>query len=334
MRFLDLKGMNNFFFRTCLTIALLFFAFFHVEAQRRKETVVRDTIWIMDGKEYTYNPLKKNIPTTSPEKDNKLVTTKTTNYRSLVDSLRLVDHLSIDLDSLASEILSKDSIFSTEWCTECVFEETDQKEFPDSIFFDLLKNSEDFYYNQWGTFFWGYGPRWGRMHRGLDLGLTTGDTIRSTFNGIVRYAEFNNGGFGNCVVVRHFNGIETLYAHMSEILVKPGQLVFTSDVLGLGGSTGRSDGPHLHFETRFKGQSFDPLKIFNKDNFTIHSNLLVLKKGDLIDPEIPRRYHVVKKGETLSQIARKYRTSISNIQKLNGIKNVNKIAVGKRLIVG
>ncbi len=172
------------------------------------------------------------------------------------------------------------------------------------------------------------------MHRGLDLGLTTGDTIRSTFNGIVRYAEFNNGGFGNCVVVRHFNGIETLYAHMSEILVKPGQLVFTSDVLGLGGSTGRSDGPHLHFETRFKGQSFDPLKIFNKDNFTIHSNLLVLRKKDLIDPEIPRRYHVVKKGETLSQIARKYRTSVTNIQRLNGIKNVNKISVGKRLIVG
>lgn len=144
-----------------MTIALLFIAFFHVEAQRRKETVVRDTIWIMDGKEYNYNPLKKNIPTTSPEKDKKLVTTKTTNFRSLVDSLRLLDYLSSDLDSLAREILSKDTIFSTEWCTECVFEETDQKEFPDSIFFDLLKNSEDFYYNQWGTFFLGIWTKMG-----------------------------------------------------------------------------------------------------------------------------------------------------------------------------
>lgn len=153
MRFLDLKGMINFFFRACLTIALLFIAFFHVEAQRRKETVVRDTIWIMDGKEYNYNPLKKNIPTTSPEKDKKLVTTKTTNFRSLVDSLRLLDYLSSDLDSLAREILSKDTIFSTEWCTECVFEETDQKEFPTQFFLTYSKIQKTFIITNGEPFF-------------------------------------------------------------------------------------------------------------------------------------------------------------------------------------
>ncbi len=153
MKYLDPKGMNKIFFRTCLTISLLFFVLSHVEAQRRKETVIRDTIWIMDGKEYTYNPLKKNIPATSPEKDKKIGKTSTTNYRSLVDSLRLLDYLSINLDSLAGDILSKDSIFSTDWCTECVFEESDQKEFPDSIFLNYSKIQKTFIITNGEPFF-------------------------------------------------------------------------------------------------------------------------------------------------------------------------------------
>lgn len=317
--------------------ALFFLSLETVNAQRRRNTVQRDTIWIMDGKYYTYDPLKKAAPVLPTElvaNNNKPVKKK--DYRSLVDSLSQLPAFSLNEDSLVAEILLRDSIFNSSWCTTCVFEDNDKKVMPDSVLVELIKDSEKYLYNQWGTFFWGYGPRWGRMHRGLDIGLVTGDTIRSSFNGIVRYAEFNTGGFGNCVVVRHFNGIETLYAHMSEILVRPGQLVFTSDVLGLGGSTGRSDGPHLHFETRYKGQSFDPLKIFNKDTYTIHKELLVLQKKDIQDPTPPaatRKYHTVKQGETLSQIARKYRTSVASLQRLNGLKNANKISVGKRLIV-
>ena len=174
------------------------------------------------------------------------------------------------------------------------------------------------------------------MHRGIDLGLNTGDTLRSVFNGIVRYAQFNEGGYGNCVVIRHFNGLETLYAHMDQILVASGQLVFSSDVIGLGGTTGRSDGPHLHFETRYKGRSFNPLNIFDKNSGSLHADNIVLRKKDITDPFIPKpekKYHKVKGGETLSQIARKYGKTTSQLQMLNGIKNSNLINIGQQIRV-
>jgi len=176
------------------------------------------------------------------------------------------------------------------------------------------------------------------MHRGIDLSLNFGDTIFSSFNGIVRYAQWNDGGYGNCVIVRHFNGIETLYAHMSKIIVTPGQLVYAYEPLGLGGSTGRSTGPHLHFETRYKGHSFDPLKIFNKDLFTLHSDTLRLTTYDITDPIIPKnvsskKYHIVKSSENLSQIAKKYKTTVYQIQKLNGLANINRIKAGQKIRV-
>ena len=290
-----------------------------------------DTLWIYEGKEYDYNPLKK--PTAQPAS---VTITDNSDSRILVDSLGINSKLTFDRDELSEQILKNDSLFKEYWFPEDVFPVLSPIGDNDSIQITLVQGQEMFYYNYWGQFNWGYGPRWGRMHRGIDLGLNTGDTIRAVFNGIVRYAQFNKGGFGNCVVIRHFNGLETLYAHLDKILVTSGQLVFSSDVIGLGGTTGRSNGPHLHFEIRYKGRSFDPLKIFNKDSRSLHSNNIILRKKDITDPYIPKpekKYHKVKGGETLSQIAVKYGKTTSQLQKLNGIKDSNKINIGQQIRV-
>lgn len=290
-----------------------------------------DTIWIHQGVEYDYNPLKK-----PPIQPITVTITENSDFRIRVDSLGTHSKLTFDRDKLSTQILKNDPLFKEHWFPEDVFPSLSPIEENDSVHIALIQGQEMFYYNYWGEFNWGYGPRWGRMHRGIDLGLKTGDTLRATFNGIVRYAQFNKGGYGNCVVIRHFNGVETLYAHLDKLLVTSGQLVFSSDVIGLGGTTGRSDGPHLHFETRYKGRSFNPLKIFDKDSLSLHTDHLVLRKKDITDPYIPKpkkKYHTVRGGETLSQIAGKYRTTISKLQKLNGLKNVNRINIGQRIRV-
>ena len=163
-----------------------------------------------------------------------------------------------------------------------------------NINLDLLIGTENFFFNSLRSFNWGYGPRWGRMHRGLDLGLETGDTIRSTFNGIVRYAEFNNGGYGNCVIISHMNGLETLYGHLSKISCKSGSFVFAGQVIGLGGSTGRSTGPHLHLEFRYLGQSIDPLHLVDSTSWKLKSNRFVLLPSHMKDPD---RYIIQKTSQ-------------------------------------
>ena len=105
----------------------------------------------------------------------------------------------------------------------------------------------------------GYGWRWGRMHYGIDYSGCNRDTSRSVWDGVVRYAERGyNGGYGNLVVVRHFNGLETYYAHHWSLLVQEGDTLSAGEGIGIIGSTGRSTGPHLHFEVRFLGVPIDP----------------------------------------------------------------------------
>lgn len=212
----------------------------------------------------------------------------------------------------------------------------------DTTRLELLVGTEKYYYNYFGSFNWGYGPRWGRMHRGWDLGLEVGDTVRANFNGVVRYAEYNDGGYGNCVIVSHLNGIETLYGHLEEILCERGDLVFAGEVLGLGGSTGRSTGPHLHNEWRYRGHSFDPIIGVDTTTQSLKANELVLTSNLFAPPTSAelskssgtrKTYHSVRSGETLSSIARKYKTSVSKIIKLNNLKNPDRLKIGQKLRV-
>lgn len=125
----------------------------------------------------------------------------------------------------------------------------------------------------------GYRKSFGRMHRGVDLKANIGDTIYAAFNGKVRLTKFDRDGYGFYVVVRHDNGMETVYGHLSKFLVKQNQYVRSGQPIALSGNTGRSTGPHLHFETRYMGIALNPEKIFDFVNGVAHKDVYVFNKG-------------------------------------------------------
>ncbi len=191
-----------------------------------------------------------------------------------------------------------------------------------------------------------FGPRWGRWHSGVDLDLETGDPVYAAFDGIVRVVAFDGGGYGRFVVVRHYNGLETLYGHLSSQSVESGQLVKAGDLLGLGGSTGRSTGSHLHFETRYEGNPFAPLEIYSFPANTIKGEhyLLTAKVWDYLrgggnqmeyasgEKRRTRKtfWYRVRRGDTLGEIADKTGISVSQLKRLNRVSS-NRLPVGKRL---
>lgn len=123
-----------------------------------------------------------------------------------------------------------------------------------------------------------FGKRVMNYHKGIDIGARFGDTIYSAFDGKVRVATYNPRGYGNFVVIRHYNGLETLYAHMSRITVKTNDYVKSGQPIGLAGSTGRSTGVHLHFETRFCGQAIDPEEMISFRHGETTIDTFVFKK--------------------------------------------------------
>lgn len=124
----------------------------------------------------------------------------------------------------------------------------------------------------------GYRPRFGRMHYGTDISLHIGDTIRAAFSGKVRLTKYEGRGYGYYVVVRHNNGMETVYGHLSRFLVKPDQVVKAGEPIALGGNTGRSTGPHLHFETRYLGIPINPAAIIDFENGLPHKDIFAFDK--------------------------------------------------------
>lgn len=123
-----------------------------------------------------------------------------------------------------------------------------------------------------------FGSRWGRQHKGLDIKVYIGDTIRSAFNGKVRMVKYERGGYGNYIVIRHPNGLETIYGHLSKHLVKENQVVRAGDPIGLGGNTGRSTGSHLHFETRLCGVALNPAMFFDFRNQDVVADQVLFRK--------------------------------------------------------
>lgn len=185
-----------------------------------------------------------------------------------------------------------------------------------------------------------YGWRRRRMHRGVDLKLTIGDTIRSAFDGKVRIRKLEGirKGYGYYLVVRHPNGFETVYGHLSKFLVNKDDEVKAGQPIALGGNTGRSTGPHLHFEFRVAGIAIDPTNIidFNSEDFRPKNQVYVFrqKKAKLEAEGLgsgDAAYHRVKSGDTLGSIARKYGTSVSRLCKLNGIKSTSLLRIGQRI---
>lgn len=126
---------------------------------------------------------------------------------------------------------------------------------------------------------YGYRPRFGRVHRGIDLKLAVGDTVHAAFDGKIRMTKFERRGYGYYVVIRHDNGMETVYGHLSRFLVKPDQRVKAGEPIALGGNTGRSTGPHLHFETRFMGVAINPTQIIDFENKVTHKDVFSFNKA-------------------------------------------------------
>jgi len=172
-------------------------------------------------------------------------------------------------------------------------------------------------------------------HKGLDIRANTGDSVSASFDGVVRYAQYNRGGFGYLVIIRHYNGLETYYAHLSKIKVKVNQVVNAGDLVGLAGSTGRSRGPHLHFEVRYKDVALDPLRLIDFDyGKLLAANFQVSKKIFFPnDHDVNAVYHKIRKGDTLGTIARKYHTSVKEICARNKIRTSTTLRVGKTLRV-
>ena len=167
----------------------------------------------------------------------------------------------------------------------------------------------------------GYRPRRRRMHYGLDIKVERGDTIRSAFEGKVRYVSYQRRGYGNYVVIRHPNGLETLYAHLTKRLVEENEVVKAGDPIGLGGNTGRSTGSHLHFETRLLGKALNPALMFDFPNQDVTGDtyLYTKPKKKVYDPSDPDTYYKVRSGDTLGRIAAHKGTTVKNLCKLNGI---------------
>lgn len=179
-----------------------------------------------------------------------------------------------------------------------------------------------------------FGWRDGRPHNGVDLDLEVGDPVRSAFPGVVRFAG-TFGGFGRLVVVRHYNGLETYYAHLHRLKVNSGDVLEAGEAVGLGGSSGHSTGSHLHFEVRFKGVPIDPSHMIAFMEGELLCDTLVLKKTRWSFAAYPMgtQFHTVGKGEHLYAIAEHYGTSINALCELNGITRKARLRVGQRLMV-
>lgn len=200
---------------------------------------------------------------------------------------------------------------------------------------------------------YGYRAKFGRMHKGIDLAIRSNDTIRAAFDGKVRLTNYEGKGYGNYVILRHPNGLETVYGHLNKFLVKPDQVVKAGQPIALGGSTGRSTGPHLHFETRYMGYAINPNAIFDFKNQTTHTDTYAFSKSTYTQARnyAPkhnlaksdskenvyksgtdnRTTYTVKKGDTLSSIARSYGMSATRLRNINGLEKADKIQAGQVL---
>ena len=234
-------------------------------------------------------------------------------------------------------------VFKEDWEVNVTFCYSDKKYKPTKKILFTEENHSYFFPAERPTTS-GFGKRHGSFHKGIDIPLRTGQPIVAAFDGKVRYAKFNGGGFGNLVIIRHINGLETYYAHLSRFKVKPNQIVKAGDVIGLAGNTGRSYGSHLHFEVRYMDKAIDPAKIFDTENYCLRNEEALV--GDLLLRQdfIPRynpneeflaggTVYAIKPGDTLSKIANRNHTTVHDLCVLNGLNQNSILQIGQRIRV-
>ncbi len=242
-----------------------------------------------------------------------------------------------------------DDDFEENWDNEAIhaYKGLSLDEVPDEITITLVDSIHNFVCPVVGNVRSKFAFRRRRPHKGTDIPLKVGDPVCAAFDGKVRVVKTTrqSGGYGNLVVIRHPSGLETYYGHLSRHAVKENDLVKAGDVIGYGGSTGRSTGPHLHFETRFMGQAFDPERLVDFASGQLRSDMFTIKKHyysiyshygqsekESADAS-KRKIHVIRSGDTLGALAAKYGTTVSAICRLNGFKQTRLLRIGERIIV-
>lgn len=216
-----------------------------------------------------------------------------------------------------------------------VFQITPDNEFPESQIIKIESDSLGVYnHPRVGPVNSKFGWRDGRMHKGIDINLHKGDAVVAAFDGMVRIAHAK-GAYGNVVIIRHYNGLETVYAHLSKMKVKPGQIVLAGQLIGLGGSTGRSSGPHLHFEVRFKGQALNPSSIISFVENKAYNDSIVIKKSRYGICAYPSnaKLHTVDRGDTWYEVAKRYGLSMKELCVLNNTDKRYYLKIGQKLRV-
>lgn len=222
------------------------------------------------------------------------------------------------------------------WDTRAIHPYTyNPNEFTDTVCLQLVtETSCGFVHPVEGSITSKFGFRRYRWHFGIDIDLQTGDNVYNAFDGVVRIAQYS-GSYGYVVVIRHFNGLETLYAHLSRMSVQPGDEVEAGHVLGLGGRTGRASGSHLHFEVRYKGWSIDPQKLIDFETGQlqfISAEMTPAWFDHLTDHHYGDVYTIVR-GDTLYSIAKRHQISLSQLLALNNMQQSSLIMPGQKIKV-
>jgi hypothetical protein len=222
-------------------------------------------------------------------------------------------------------------LFTNEWINDQIFSYNSKRDSIKDTVLVVCTGDRKFTMPVNGKLFRGFMY----THKGLDIKLDKGDTVRAAFDGVVRYSKYNRGGFGNLVIIRHYNGLETYYAHLSKSLVKVNQMVRSGDPIALGGSTGRSRGPHLHFELRYKDIPVDPMRLIDIDNGKLICVTFPITKRVFYpnDYNVNGVYYKIKKGDTIGKLAKKYHTSVKEICAMNKIKPNTTLKVGRTVRV-
>ncbi|MCQ2209029.1 MAG: peptidoglycan DD-metalloendopeptidase family protein [Paludibacteraceae bacterium] len=252
-------------------------------------------------------------------------------------SVKSFTSLSLPVDSLSDSLVV--AIYRSGWDSTRV----NPYHFPiDSIKDTFVVDCRGFYPPNINVVTSECGERWGRFHAGTDMRLAIGDSIHAAFDGKVRITRVGarKKGYGYFVLIQHPNGLETLYAHMSKILVHNNQDVKAGDVIGLGGNTGRSTGPHLHFEFRFLGNPINTRNLLEitPDTMYMKADTYTVSKKESFKEfynylHSPAQYYKIRQGDNLGRIARRYHTTVSRLCKLNHIKSTTILRVGRRLRV-
>ncbi len=186
----------------------------------------------------------------------------------------------------------------------------------------------------------GWRPKFQRVHHGVDLALQIGDTVRAAVSGTVERIAYDHDGYGHYVVVSHPDGMETLYGHLQYALVGQGQFIYSGQPVGIGGNTGNSTGPHLHFETRLGGVAVDPTILFDFYGLGNYPNEYYTATAAV--PKTPTYTHqskslkkestyIVRVGDTPESVAKQAGISVMKLCQLNLLQQSDPLPVGRML---